>query len=89
MIIMSIPEHPGYFAKDDGTIWSRWRGNRWSKGQGKMTMRLHQVRGRTFKDGRKVIHFSKGSRPFVYAHELILSAFDRPRPEGGELRREE
>lgn len=78
-----IPNFPGYYAKEDGTIWSAWKRN------GKQpciidTNNLHKLKQSITCGYLKVIINKMGRRYNRLIHRLVLETFIGPCPKGME-----
>jgi hypothetical protein len=80
-----VPNHPGYRAGSDGSIWSRWRqvGIPGAKGGARTVLcdRWRRLKGTMGRGGYLVLHVC-GSRKLRKFHHLVLEAWVGPRPAG-------
>lgn len=76
-----VPDCPGYFAGEDGSLWKCWTGGRWPR----RTDRWVRVRGTpTTQSGhlRVCLRTAAGLRVTDFLHRVILTTFVGPCPDG-------
>lgn len=78
-----VPGFPGYRVGDDGSVWSRRRGNRWGVHYRGPWKRLKPKRGDRY--GHLAVELRSDDGPHSrYVHRLVLGAFVGPCPPGME-----
>jgi len=76
--IKPIPSLPGYFAGEDGTIYSAWEGVGWNS---RIGSKLKPLKATTTPDGRSQVN---PNRKVKRVSRLVLEAFVGPCPPGME-----